>query len=133
MANIYKAKKELLELFSSDSFEIHPKALEEFSALVFGGGRESDVLRIFSKNLHAMLSCEITELNKLSNFEILKNSNGMWSMHIPDSSLNIRMLFKPYNGYIFLCTFHERNDSRNTSYQPYIELAQKRFAEIKED
>ena len=132
MAKLNKIINELMELLSLDAISIHPKALEEFKSLVLGSGREDIILKILTKNLHLLTSCNQAEINRLSNFEILKNSHGIRSMHIPDDSLNIRMLFKYYNGYIFLCAFHERNDSRNTSYQPYIEIAQQRFIEIKE-
>ena len=132
MAKLNKIINELAELLSSDSISIHPKALEEFKSLVFGSGREDSVLKILSKNLNLLTSCTPAEINRLSNFEILRNSHGLRSMHIPDDSLNIRMLYKYYNGYVFLCAFHERNDSRNTSYQPYIEIAHQRFIEIKE-
>ncbi len=118
------------DISNNPRIKIHPEAFKEFCDIVEHSGNAAGIYRQLEKKTRALLDCSPSELTRLSPFELLQGTNGLWSMHINCKPHNIRLLFKQRGQYLFLCVFHERDDSRRSSYDRYTEIANKRLQEL---
>lgn len=122
----------LIALFGR--FQTHEKVFDEIQDLILGSGQEIQFFKLFQKAAEELALLGIQAL-ALPNFEALKEYPGLYSMHLQNKSLNIRILYS-YNhkGEILLHCFYEREDSEVYGYRKHapIALARKKEMEGKE-
>ena len=111
-------------------FDIHPDLAREIIDIIIGSGYERKFFTLFATrlkylNLHGIRAIEQRE------FELLGNSNGIYSMHLDSNCFNIRILysFLPDGSPSLLTCFYERAGKRKTDYSGKISLAADRFKE----
>lgn len=88
--------------------------------------------------------CLITQLNyikilgiavhKADGHEIIRGFDGhYYSIHLQHAQFNVRFLVHIDNSgkAIFLCAFNEREGHRQTSYEKYINVCEKRYEEMR--
>ncbi len=132
-------KEEVLCLLSKiiESTYQHEKFVKEIEKIIYGkSGAEGAIFQDIFTQLK-MLDLLGPGINKYNSNEILKNANGIYSLHIQRKEYNIRLLLKFfYNGKVnipcFLVAFEEDGTGRKdkSGYSSNIEVANKRFEEM---
>ncbi len=129
--NIIKLTTELKNKLYSYGFVIHPDLVSDLVDVLRNSGNEKAFLSMFFKNLDFLKEYGIyAHIQSTKQFEKLKNSSNIFSMHIQRKGFNIRILysFLPDNT-ILLHGFYEREGKRNTDYSKPIILAEERLKE----
>lgn len=123
--------QKLKELF--DEYDIHPECIQEIIDLVVKSGKLNAFYRIFNKNTEYLRRLS-DDIYNLSNFEKLKDATDLYSMHIKNSQMNLRIIYSDKSGKIalLLCCFYEKSDSKDT-YRKHIPIAKKRLKEMEEN
>lgn len=120
--------QKLKELF--EEYDIHPECVQEIMDLVIKSGNLGAFYKIFNKNTDYLRRLS-DDIFNLSNFEKLKDATDLYSMHIKNSQMNLRIIYTDWSGKIalLLCCFYEKSDSKDT-YKKYIPIAKKRLEEM---
>lgn len=132
--NIIKLTTELKNKLNNYDFVIHPDLVSDLVDVLRNSGNEKAFLSMFLKNLDFLKEYGINaHIQPTNQFEKLKNSPNMFSMHIQRKGFNIRILysFLPDNT-ILLHGFYEREGKGKTDYSNSIKIAEERFKEYSE-
>ena len=131
MGNINDKKATLRKALKS--FNFHERAVEEIISIIIGSGCEAKFLASLLRNLKLLETHSIDKLCRLESFENLKKAPGMFSMRFKQQ-MNCRLLFSvDENDQYYLLFFYERQGKSKTDYSSYIEPAQQRLKELKEE
>lgn len=131
MGNINDKKVALRKALKS--FKFHERAVEEIISIIIGSGCEAKFLTTLLRNLKLLETHSIDELCRLESFENLKEAPGIFSMRFKQQ-MNCRLLFSvDENDQYYLLFFYERQGKSKTDYSSYIEPAQQRLKELKEE
>lgn len=116
------------------SFKMHDAAFRELQDILAKSGVEKQFLNTLISRLKALRQFGIMA-TRLEEFEILKQSRGIFSMHVQGRGYNVRFLyyFTREAEPIFLLTFYEQAGKRTTDYTKYIPLAEQRRGELEEE
>lgn len=126
--NEQEALKQLRELLLGYPINVHPKVISEILACIQKSGSEENIFSIFAQRL-IFLSNQGYHAVKHKEFELLKD--GIYSMHISTTSINLRVLYAFRNSAIvLLCAFFERGGKKRTDYTSRIPEAKARLAEL---
>lgn len=107
------------------------KALcSDLIACISGSGWEKQFFNLLLTRLKYLKEHGV-HATKHKEFELLGETNGLYSMHLFGKGFNIRILyaFAPNNRPVLLLGFFERSGKKKTDYTQYITLAQQRLAE----
>ena len=118
----------IFELF--EPFLVHDKLYEELIDVMARSGQFKQIYNLLTKALNQLreLGNKTTEI---PSFEVLTGTDGIYSMHLRNKSLNLRILYSYSNsGEILLHCFHEKDDSRKSSYDAHIPIAEQRKKEM---
>ncbi len=127
--NIIKLQNELLTKFKD--FEVHPDLIEDILNILSKSGNEKAFFSKLIINLKFLKKYGMNAHIQPSNqFELLKDTENMYSMHIKGKTFNIRILYSFLsNGTVLLHGFYERSGKGVTNYSKAIPIAEKRRAE----
>ena len=115
-------------------FKIHPKCEKEIIELFKSRGNDVKLLTVFTTRLGQLkeLGVSAVKLGRKS-FEILKQTNGIYSMHIDTAEVNYRVLYSfTRENSILLHVFFEKAGKKATDYKTAIPIAQHRRKEWEE-
>lgn len=128
--NINDFLEELCEKLSS--FKIHPLLIDELISIMRESGSEASFINQLVYCLNILDALGVIATNH-RNFEPLEN--GVYRMRMKNGRYNIRILymFSSNKSPVLLHAFYERAGHQRTDYSGKIELAHKRFTELKEE
>lgn len=115
-------------------FKIHPKCEKKIIELFKSRGNDVKLLTVFTTRLGQLkeLGVSAVKLGRKS-FEILKQTNGIYSMHIDTAEVNYRVLYSfTRENSILLHGFFEKAGKKATDYKTAIPIAQHRRKEWEE-
>lgn len=118
-----------------ENFIVLSKLLHELVEILSESGTESTFFNALLLRLKLLAEFGTAAvLNAPAFFEHLKQSDGLYSMRIKSSNLNIRILyaFLPDGAPILLHAFYERAGKHKTDYAQHIPVAQQRLKEYLE-
>jgi hypothetical protein len=124
------------EQFNTSKIFTYPKFEEELKDILEKSGFKNKFVRLYRNRLKFLEERGIDCVQKSDWFEILKKTNGLYSMKFK-STKNLRIIFTftgkfNENISILLCTFEEKDSKNNSSgsYSKAIETANKRLNEL---
>lgn len=118
------------ELFQKfEDFKTCPEFINEVVERFVGSGYEKRFLAKLTKGLNFLKNYgDKAHIQPTDQFEYLKESNNLYSMHIEGKGFNFRILysFLP-SGTILIHGFEEKSGKKVTSYEKAIPIASKRL------
>lgn len=113
----------LLELDYGNTFQFHPKFVEEFVDNIRRSGNAKKILKQFFNRLRMII--ELGDIDYgLPWLEHLKEYGNIYSLHLDEGSTNYRLLYSKNNdGKYFLRMFYEREGKDATSYKKNVPIA----------
>lgn len=114
-------------------FFFHFELVGELAAIFKNSGQETSFLKVLLTRLKILSDMGIDAV-QCAEFERLKKSDGLYSMHLSAGTYNIRILyaFLSDGRPVLLSAFYERDDSRETDYTREIPKAQRRLEELED-
>ena len=113
-------------------FKIHALLIDELISIMRESGSEASFINQLVYCLNILDDLGVMATNH-KNFEPLEN--GVYRMRMKNGHYNIRILymFSSDKSPVLLHAFYERAGHQRTDYSGKIELARKRFTELKEE
>lgn len=128
----YKVQQRLNKIFLDDNIIFHEKVIDEVKELVIMPGLAKDFVKLWEKNLKTLdeLGMRAIETN---NFEILQNTNGLFSMKFKGKNFNWRMIYSydKKSKKLMLHFFYERQGGKD-EYKEHIPIAKARKVEMED-
>lgn len=124
---LYKLLSELLS-----EFHCSTEFLDELASILKNSGVEVKFIAVLFTRLNKLKEYGLTVINNCPRqFEKLKNTNDLYSMHINTGNLNVRILFVfIFDTPVLLAAFYERQGKKRTDYSAYIPIAESRRLKI---
>lgn len=112
----------------------HVELLGELTDLIAGSGKEMKFIALLTARLQ-MLAARGIHATVMQEFEPLRGSNGLYSMHLAGKDFNIRILygFLPNGQPVLLHAFDKRGGKKMTDYSTHIPVASLRLEEMRKD
>lgn len=117
-----------------NNVQCHEKVFEEIADLVIKKGISEQFVKLLEKNMTLIRELGIG-VTRTSNFEVLKKTEGLYSMKFKGKNMNLRMLYS-YDfdrDILFLHCFYEKSDSKKYRYDDHVPIALSRKKEMEED
>ena len=129
-------KKTVLDMLRDILYTVlaHVELLGELTSLIAGSGVEMKFITLLVARLQALASHGV-HATVMQEFESLRGSSGLYSMHLSGKGFNIRVLygFLPNGQPVLLRAFHEQGGKKKTDYSSHIPVASLRLEEMRKD
>ena len=133
--NYDQALQLFFQVLSASGMIVHPSLLKELLGICSGSGQEATIKKALAARLQRLAAYPGSAHIKFpESFERLRNAGDLYSMRIPTSNHNVRVLYG-YSGdnICLLLAFNEKAGKGNTDYSSHIEPARSRLAELIEE
>lgn len=134
--NFEQAVLQLTALLEHNKFRFHPAFVMELQKLLKTAlnGHESDFFRRLIKLLE-QLDRNGKDIIRIDGHELLSHSRStLYSLHVQTKYINLRLIISFIGKTpVFLACFNEKSGKKRTGYQNYIQAAEDRLKDMKEE